>query len=204
MTDVPSNDSTHRSTLDPVPVYDLQHHIASKPLERQYAELVAIHFGSFALARGPLMSKTTAKKFVKYLWSITLGLLPYDGPADPPPITAHDITYAISYAKSLIKCGKAVARLLAVTHFDPLTRTYPDDDTSFLFSNRDVDPVKDNISLRFALDEFSTGSYLKLSFTEWAQEYSWGHVERLWDSAKELQGGAYLDGVQRSLAEQLR
>lgn len=58
--------------------------------------------------------------------------------------------------------------------------------------------------LRFALDEFNTGSYLKLSFKEWAEDYSWNHVEQLWDSAKDLQGGAYLDGVQRSLAEQLR
>ncbi|KAG8896702.1 hypothetical protein FRC00_005451 [Tulasnella sp. 408] len=201
------------------------------------------------------MSQKTAKKFVKYLWSITLSLLPYDGSAQPPPITAHDINYAISYHNSLIKRGKAVARLLAVTHFNPLTRTYPDDDISFLCSKPDADYDKDTISaddgpfrhsaigmiicrmltfdskgdicisshldsvpasnvdvpsesifrqLRFALDEFNTGSYLKLSFKEWAEDYSWNHVEQLWDSAKELQGGDYLDGVQRRLAEQLR
>lgn len=111
MSDIPSSDNTQSTFLSLshyftnisilhqvsasgiVPVYDLQHHVATKPLERQYAELVAIHFGSFALSRGPLMSRKTAKKFVKYIWSITLGLLPYDGPVQQPPITADDITY---------------------------------------------------------------------------------------------------------------
>lgn len=128
MADVPSDDTSNRkflslyhyfynigirhqgSALDGVPVYDLQHHVAMKPLERQYVELVAIHFGSFALSRGPLMSQKTAKKFVKYLWSITLSLLPYDGPSQPPLITAHDISY-VRIRYSFLRCGTKISYL---------------------------------------------------------------------------------------------
>ncbi|KAG8942777.1 hypothetical protein FRC04_003508 [Tulasnella sp. 424] len=105
--------------------HDLAHHVTAKPLELQYSELVAIHFGSFALSRAPLMTRRKAKKFVKYLWSITAGLLPYEGPVQLPQISLQDINYAISYANSLIKRGKAAARLLAIADFDALTRDLP-------------------------------------------------------------------------------
>ncbi|KAG8959949.1 hypothetical protein FRC05_007148 [Tulasnella sp. 425] len=200
-------DGENNHALDSLPeprqAYDLSHHMVDFPLELQYRELVAIQFGSFALSRSPLMSRKVAKRSIKYLWSITLDLLPYDGPPQLPQITAHDIAYAISYLGSLIKRGKGVARLLAIADFDPLTRTYPEDDISFLCSNPSPNLAEGTISIRFALDEFNTGSYLKLSFTEWNQEYSWTLFGELWDSAEEIQGGTYLDGVQRSLAEQL-
>lgn len=82
--------------LKPPPVYDLTHHVASKPLNMPYSELVAVHFSSFTLSRGPLMSRRTAKKWIKYLWSITITLLPYDGPVQLPPITSADISHVSS------------------------------------------------------------------------------------------------------------
>ncbi|KAG8940061.1 hypothetical protein FRC04_005665 [Tulasnella sp. 424] len=195
-----------------------------------------------------------AKKSVAYIWSITLDLLPYDGPAvQLPPLALQDINYAISYAHSLVKRGKAVARLLAISDFDALTCTYPDNDVSFLCSSPGQDFAEDAISseagpfrhpaigmiicrmltfdskgdiclsgayfypkmpkavillvcglIRFALDECNTGAYLKLSFTEWNEEYSWGFLEELWSSVEDIQDGAYLDSVQQDLATQLR
>ncbi|KAG8961310.1 hypothetical protein FRC05_006247 [Tulasnella sp. 425] len=131
--------------------HDLAHHVTAKPLELQYSELVAIHFGSFALSRAPLMTRRKAKKFVKYLWSITAGLLPYEGPVQLPQISLQDINY-----------------------------------------------------IRFALDELSTGAYLKLSFTEWAQDYSWADLQEIWSATEEIDAGEYLNRTQRDLAVQLR
>ncbi|KAG8900768.1 hypothetical protein FRC00_011290 [Tulasnella sp. 408] len=202
-----ANDEDCHGVIDvPEPAQrpDLADHVSTKPLEMQYSELVAIHFGSFTLSRGPLMSRRNAKECIKYLWTLTIQLLPYDGPVQPPPIAAHNISHALSFAKALINRGKAVARLLVIADFDPLTRIYSDDDMNFLCSNPSEVCAEDTISIRFALDEFNTGAYLKLSFTEWSQEHSSAYLERIWNFAAEIEGGAYLDSVQRALAEQLR
>lgn len=58
--------------------------------------------------------------------------------------------------------------------------------------------------IRFALDELNTGAYVKLSFSEWTQEYSWSMLRDLWDLAEGIEDGAYMESVQRDLAVQLR
>lgn len=46
-----------------------------------------------SLSQSPLVSQRAANRSIKYLWSITIDLLPYNGPPQLPQITAHDITY---------------------------------------------------------------------------------------------------------------
>ncbi|KAG8917824.1 hypothetical protein FRC01_002185 [Tulasnella sp. 417] len=248
-------------TLDPVepneppPGHDLAHHVASLPLEMQYSEVVAIHFASFTLSHGPLVLlwRRKAKKYVKYIWFITFGLLPCGDSVQQPPIALHNISYAISYARSLIKRGKTAARLLTISNFKGLTHTYPDNDVSFVCNSPGGNCTEDTISIedgpfrhpaigmiicrmltfdlkgdiclsspyfypkmlkvfillvcsliRFALDELQTGAYLRLSFSEWNQEYLWDHLGQLWKSVEGLQGGPYLNNIQRDLATQLR